>query len=129
MINQNFLSDEEQATCCTVAFNIERSIVICELHQIDRSEVTCCVVQEHVLTARIRCIDVPTVWTGVPPINGGVILNSGVTAVPRTLGHLRQQFFRVVGRCTLIDLSAHPSGLPRFLIPYSFHVIIGHTYG
>ena len=62
-------------------------IRIVEFHEIQGREVAGRVVQKHVLRAWIGCPDLPVGDTGVPFIDGGVELNSGIGALPRGKGN------------------------------------------
>ena len=67
--------------------DIERAILLAELHQVDARQVAGRVIEEHVLRAWVAGIDTTTVRTRVPLVDRRVVLNARITAVPSTLGH------------------------------------------
>jgi hypothetical protein len=52
MIDQDFLSDEEDAAGGLETFDVERAVRPAELHQIDAGQVAGRIVQEHVFANR-----------------------------------------------------------------------------
>ena len=87
MVDQDFLGDKEQSASSHEALMIKRSVVATELHQVDRGQVARCVVEEHVLRARIAGVDPTTVRASMPLVDRRVVLNSRVSTVPSALGH------------------------------------------
>ena len=53
-----------------------------ELTEIERGQVTCRIVEEHVFRARIGGIDTAIRRTGMPFVDGGVVLRTGIRANP-----------------------------------------------
>src|SRR5665811_1730599 len=65
-----------------VALDIETAVLLAELHQIERSEVTGRVVEEHIFRARVRRLDLAGSRAGMPVIDGAVELDARVGAGP-----------------------------------------------
>ncbi len=65
----------------------------------------------------------------MPLVDRRVVLNTWVTAVPSALGHLVQQFFRVVLGSFVVQFVADPASLPTLGIPDGFHVVVGDADG
>ncbi len=93
------------------ALGVEAVVVAQELHQVERGEVAAGVVQVHVLGAGVGRVDAAGLRAGVPVVDGGVVLDSGVGAGPGGLGHLAEQLLRVDG---LDDLAGHPGAQAEF---------------
>ena len=128
MIDQDFLGNEIQSGRGAEPSHVEGAFGIDKLHQVDRCQVARRVVQEHVFAARIGRVDRTRVRTRVPTIDRGVVLHAGVAAMPRTFGHLAEQFLGVVGRRRVVVLVADPSRLPRSRRADRFHVIVGQPH-
>ena len=129
MIDQYLLSDEEQSARCGKPFSIKGAIVASVLHQVNRRKIASRVVQEHVLGAWVACIDPATIGAGVPLVNGRVILNPRVAAVPSAFGHATQDFLGLVSRRLLVALVANPTCLPSLVLGNRIHELIGHSNG
>src|SRR6185312_14674436 len=74
---------------------VEGVVVAQELEQVDAGQVATGVVQVDVLTARVAGADPARLGTGVPVVDGAVVLDAGVGAVPGGLGHAAHQLARV----------------------------------
>ena len=53
-----------------------------KLGEVERSQIARRIVKEHVFGTRIGGIDTAILWTGVPFVDGGVILRTGIRANP-----------------------------------------------
>ena len=62
-----------------------------ELEQVEAGEVAGRVVEEHVLAAWVGGVDAGRVLAGVPAVDGGVVLHSGIAALPGGVGDLVHQ--------------------------------------
>ena len=82
VIDQNLLCRDGDVHCMPEAFHIKRSVRPEELQQVERSQVACRIVEEHVLGARIRSINASRGLARVPAIDRGVVLHPGIAAVP-----------------------------------------------
>ena len=78
-----------------VGFHVKRAVGR-ELQQVEAGQVAGGVVEEHVLAARIAGVDSCRVFRGVPAVDGGIVLHSGVAALPGGFGKFCQQIFRFV---------------------------------
>ena len=79
-------------------FDIKPAVFVRELHQVQRRQVACRIIQEHVFGARVRSVDRSGVPGGVPPIDRRVVLDAGIAAdVCRFGNHLHHvlRFVRV----------------------------------
>ena len=75
-----------QADRVLVALDVEGACLrVVELEQVDRRQVARRVVEEHVLAARVAGVDATALGAGVPGVDGGVVLDARVRAVPRGL--------------------------------------------
>ncbi len=101
VIDQDFLGDEEDAAGGLEPLDVERAVVLAELHQVDARQVAGRVVEEHVLAARIAGVDAAAVRAGVPVVDRRVVLHAGIAAVPRTVGHAVEHVAGLVGRAGL----------------------------
>ena len=70
---------------------VERVVCAEELQQVDAGQVAGRVVQVHVLRAGVARGDPAGLRAGVPVVDGAVVLDARVGAVPGRLGHLAQQ--------------------------------------
>ena len=75
-----------------VVIDVELPLVhVMELQQVEACQVAGGVVEEHVFAARIRAVDASTVGAGVPIVDRGVELYSGVSACPGSIGDVIPQ--------------------------------------
>src|SRR5690349_18437487 len=77
------------------ARGVEGVVVAEELEQVDAGQVATGVVQVDVLAARVAGADPARLRAGVPVVDGAVVLDAGVGAVPGGLGHAAHQLARV----------------------------------
>src|SRR5207302_8096652 len=98
-----------------------------KFHQIQRSQVTSRIVEEHVLGARIRSINARGSLAGVPAVYRGVVLHPGIAAMPGRFGNLLQQIAsaKLLGGRAIDDLTGPPM-LIRF---QRLHEILSYTHG
>ena len=87
VIDQDFLGNEKDPAGGLETSDVKRTILITKLHQVDTGQVASRIIQEHVFRAGIAGINATGVWTGMPAINGGVILHTRITTLPGTFGH------------------------------------------
>ena len=74
--------------------DVEAAILVAELHQVQRRQVTGRIVEEHIFRARVGSVDPASLGAGVPLVDGGVVLQSRIGACPCGIGDL----FPKVGR-------------------------------
>ena len=74
---------------------VEGVVVAEELQQVDAGQVAGGVVQAHIFRAGITCADASRFGIGVPVVDGAVVLDAGVGAVPGSLRHAAHQLARV----------------------------------
>ncbi len=127
MIDQDFLSDEENPAGRLETLDVERAVRQAELHQVDAGQVAGRVIQEHVLRARVRGIDPPRVRAGMPVIDGRVVLHARIAAVPGPFGHLGHHFAGLPTGAGTIGLG-HPMGLPRLVFDHGLHELVGDAH-
>ncbi len=75
MIDQNFLSDQENMAGGCESIVIEGSVFFSELHQVDRGQIACGVIQEHVYRTWVARVYDPTTIGQGPLVDGRVVLN------------------------------------------------------
>ena len=124
VIDQDFLSDEEDSAGGLESLDIECAIRLTELHQVDARQIAGRVVEEHVLAARVAGVDPATVGAGVPVVDCGVVLHAGIAAVPGTVGHPIHHVAGIVGGASLIGIG-HPAGGPVLVLLDSLHEVVG----
>ena len=125
VIDQNFLSDEEQPAGrleAGVTSKVPSSLT--ELHQVDARQVASRVVEEHVLAARIAGVDPTAVGAGVPVVDRRVVLHAGVAAVPSTVGHPVDNVLRLIRRAFLAVVG-DPTRGPIFALLNRLHEVVG----
>ena len=76
------------------ARDVERAVVVQELHQVERGQVARAVVEVHVLRARVRAVDAAGGRARVPLVDRRVVLHAGVGALPGRVGDLAHQVAR-----------------------------------
>ena len=125
--HQNFLRGEHHFDGVAVRIDIERIVVVEVLEQVDRRQVARRVVDVHVFAARVRAIDTARCVRGVPLVDGGVELQTGVGALPRGRGKLSPQVagFHRAHRAAIFD---------GFQIPVAvffdgLHEVVGDAHG
>ena len=95
-IDRDLLREEEDAAGVPVRFHIEGAgLLIEELEQVQRGEVTRRVVEEDELAARVGREDPVRRLAGVPLVDRVVELQPRIGALPGRLGHLHPQLARV----------------------------------
>ena len=103
--DDDLLGGEDDLDGGAEALDVERRVVVEELHQVEAGQVARRVVEVHVLGARVGAVDPPGVGGGVPPVDGGVELHAGVGALPGGLGDLAEE---VTGRHGAHRLAGRP---------------------
>ena len=98
VIDEDFLSDDENRRRPAEPQDVERPVLFAELLQVQAGQVARRVVQEHVLGTRVRRVDSPGTWAGVPVVDGRVVLHAGIAAVPGSVGDLTHQVAGLVFR-------------------------------
>ena len=68
------------------------ALTVVELHEVDGRKIACGVVKEHVLRTWVRSVDPSFSWTGVPFIDGAVVLQTRVCASPSGEADLIPEF-------------------------------------
>src|SRR5258708_972131 len=96
VVHEDFLRCDGDVDCVPVGFNIEGAVGR-ELQKIQTGQVAGGIVQEHVLAAGVAGIDARGIFGGVPAVDGGIVLHSGVAALPGGFGNLGHQVFGFVG--------------------------------
>ena len=89
---------------------VEGVVVLEELQQVQRRQVARGVVEAHVLRARVGRGDPPGLGVGVPVVDGAVVLQARVGALPRGGGDLAEQLAGVDG---LDDLTGAARAQPE----------------
>ena len=108
--------------------DIELSVLVAELHQVQRGEVAGAVVEEHILRAGVAGVDAVRVLAGVPLVDGGVVLHAGVAADPGALADHLHQVARLVGRRRLSCWSRSGCSTRRRARTAS-HELVGDAHG
>ena len=123
--DEDLLAREADVDGALQALHVERPLRGLELHQVQRQEVACRVVEENELRARVGGVDPARVGHHVPVLDRGVELKAWVAADPRRVSNLAPQVTRLVG----VDGPAADDGLrlPLFVVDDSPHEVIGHT--
>ena len=129
VIHQDFLSDQEQSTSCDETVRIERPIRPAVLHQIDRGQIASGVVQEHVFGTWIACVDATAVGARMPFVDGRIVLNARVTAVPSAFRHAVENVFGLVRRWVHITFVTDPARLPDLVFGNRVHKLVRQTDG
>src|ERR1700722_12813923 len=89
VVDQDVLSNDEYADCMGEELAVKPAISY-KLHQIQRRQIACRVIKEHVLRARIRRIDPIALRAGMPGVDRRIELHAGISAEPGLLGDLAQ---------------------------------------
>ena len=122
-VDQNFHGRDEDPDCMPEGFYIKASVLAAILHQIERGQVAGRVIEEHVFGTRVGGIDPIRIGTGVPIVDGSIILHTGIGAGPGGIGDLLHQ---VAGLERLIGLIGGAQfGLPFSIALECFHKVIG----
>ena len=66
--------------------------LLIEAEQVQRGEIASGIVEEEVFAARVAGVDPAIVRAGVPFVDGGVVLNAGISAAPGSEGNLVPEF-------------------------------------
>ncbi len=104
--------------------DVELAIGVLERHQVEGRQVAGGIVEEHVLGAGIRRVDAAAGRTGVPFVDGGVVLEAGVGAAPGGVGDLIPQ---LAGRYALGDFAVGPGDqLPLAVLQHLLEEGVGH---
>ncbi len=127
VVDQDFLSDEEQPASVAEPFDVERAVGLAALHQVDARQVAGRVVEEHVLAARIAAVDPAGVRAGVPLVDRGVVLHARIAALPSVGGHLVHQVASLVRRAGDLGIG-HPMRGPRAVGGTGLHELVGDAH-
>ena len=123
--DRNFENNRPQPNRVLVPFNIKHSVLlIVQSRQVNRSEITGGVIQEHVLRTRVRSIDATMSRTGVPLVNRGVVLQTRVRTVPSRLANISPKLLSSNGPHRLAVGSRHQ--IPISIILDRIKELIGH---
>src|SRR3954468_16314538 len=122
VVDEDFLRGDQDVYGMAIGFHIE-SAVGREFQQVEAGQVGGGIVQEHVLAAGIAGIDSGRVLRGVPAVDGGVVLHSGISAVPGSFGNSMQQSLSFVGLyyCLIGDAAGGEIGGAD----YRIHEVVG----
>jgi len=82
VVDEDFLGGDGDIHRFGEGFDVEVAVGVEILHQVQRGQVACGVIQEHVFAARIAGVDARGGLAGVPAIDGGVVLHAGIAAGP-----------------------------------------------
>ena len=117
-----------EATSVLVAFDVQRaSLLARELHQVQGREVTSRVVEEHVLGTRVGRVDAAGLRTGVPLVDGAVVLQTRISTGPGRKGNLIPEVSRLYG---LKRLARRPcSQIPGLAALNLAEELVGHADG
>ncbi len=126
VIDQDFLSDEVDAAGGLEPLDVERAVLLAELHQVDAGQVASRVVEEHVLAARIAGVDAAAVRASVPAVDRRVVLHARIAALPGTLGHPTEQILGRPRRAFLVRVG-NPVRRPFLIVLDRFHELVGHA--
>ena len=91
VIDDDFLRGNEDAHRGLETLDIEGAVLGLELHQVERSEIAGGVIEEEIFAAGIGRILPAGSLAGVPLVNRGIELHSGIAADVRALGDFLQQ--------------------------------------
>src|SRR3954463_11999628 len=124
VVDDDFLRGDQDVDSVTISFDVE-SAVGRELQQVHAGEVAGGVVEEHVLAARIACIDAGGVLRRVPAVDGRVVLHAGIAAVPGGLGNFVKQIFgfKSIDRAAVLYRAGGEIGVPEDGV----HEVVGHA--
>ena len=125
-IDDDVHREDEHADGLAVTFDVEVALVVEELHQVDAGEVTRRVIEEHVLAAGVRAVDAVRVRAGVPVVDGRVVLNAGVGAVPSGKRNLAPEVAGLEGLHGLAG-GSH-GGVPLTVALHSLHELVGDAH-
>ena len=96
MATRDLEHDRPQPDGVLVGLDVEDTgLVVVEADQVDRRQVAGGVVEEHVLRARVRGPDPSPGRAGVPLVDRGVELETGIGAGPGRLGDLGPEVARL----------------------------------
>src|SRR3990172_11019123 len=104
-----------------------RAFFVEEFQEVDGGEVAGGVVQVHVLRAGVGGVDAAAVGAGVPVVDGGVVRQAGVGALPGGLGDAAHE---LAGAVRLGGLAGGDvAGAPLAVHLNGAHEVVGHAYG
>ena len=107
--------------------DINSAVCALESHQVQRREVAGCIVEEHVLRAWIGRVDTAAHTAGVPLVDRGVELQTGIRAGP---GCVTDLVPKLAGRSLLGDRAVGPHGQrPRTICLDRFYEIVCDPHG
>ena len=114
MIDQDFLRQDHHVYGVPEGFDVEISVVVEELHQVERREVAGAVIDPAVLRTRVGGFLAPGGRAGVPTVDRVVELDARIAAGPGGFGDLAHQVAGFVG---LGGLAGHAiTGVPLAVI-------------
>ncbi|CAB4947429.1 unannotated protein [freshwater metagenome] len=105
---------------------VEGVVILEELEQVQTREVARGVVQAHVLRARVGRGDASGLGVGVPVIDGVVVLDAGIGALPRGLADLLEQSAGIDGLDDLVRGTGTEAELTAILD--GAHEVVGDTH-
>src|SRR6202521_4173176 len=125
--DDDLLAGEADVDRVPVPLDVELAVFCLELHQVERQQVACGVVQEHELRARVGRVDAARVGDHVPVLDGGVELQARVAADPGRFGDLPPQVASLVA----VDDPTVDDGfrLPLLVAVDRSHEIVAHADG
>ena len=85
------------------------------------------IVKEHIFRTGIARVDASAFRAGMPFVDGGIELQTGVGALPRTEQNFLPQVTRLDHSCRLAGCPL--TQVPDIVICYRFHELIGHPDG
>src|SRR5258708_13340508 len=124
--DENFLRGDQDIDGVTIGFDVEGAVGG-KLQQVQAGEIAGGIVEEHVFAARIAGVDAIGILRSVPAIDGGVVLHSGIAAVPGGLGNFAHQF---LGFVSFYDSAiAHGFRGKIGVADYGIHEVVGDADG
>ena len=126
VIDDDLLRGDENAHRGLEPLDVEGAICGFEFHQIERSEIARCVVEEKIFAARVGRILPASPLAGVPFVNGGVELHPRIAADVGALGNFAQKCARILAfaRPTI----GHVTRPPFAAFQRRFHEFIAHPH-
>ena len=114
VINQDFLRGDRDVDSMAIGFHVKRAIRR-ELQEVQAGQVASRIIEEHVFAARIAGIDASRVLDGVPAVDGGIVLHTRISAMPRGFRNFPHQVFRFVSidNAAIDDSASGEVGIPR----------------
>ena len=125
--HQDLLGDGHHPDCGAESLHIEPALFVDERQQIQTGQVAGRIVQVEIFGTGVAGRDATGSGRGVPPVDGGFELHSGVGALPGGLGDLGQQ---PPGRHRLDDLTRGAGGeLPLPVFGHRRHERVAEPHG